>query len=72
MRTSVSKNVIKKMVTLPEGRLWRDHAPAKVDQRKVRLYSASSCEFLQMPHASWFVSVSQKLVTERCSSTMGQ
>lgn len=36
VRASVSKNVIKRMIALPEGRLWRDHAPAKVDQRKVR------------------------------------
>ncbi|KAF9820892.1 hypothetical protein IEO21_01119 [Rhodonia placenta] len=34
VRASVSKNVIKRMIALPEGRLWRDHAPAKVDQRK--------------------------------------
>ncbi|CCM02547.1 uncharacterized protein FIBRA_04650 [Fibroporia radiculosa] len=34
VRARVGKSVIKKMVTLPEGRMWRDHAPAKVDQRK--------------------------------------
>lgn len=36
VRASLSRNVLKKMVTLPDGRMWRDHAPAKVDQRKVR------------------------------------
>jgi len=35
VRAGVGKSIIKKMVSLPEGRLWRDHAPAKVDQRKV-------------------------------------
>lgn len=37
MRTSVGKGVGKKMAVLPEGRIWRDHAPAKSDQRKVAL-----------------------------------
>jgi RalA-binding protein 1 len=37
VRASVGKGVGKKIASLPEGRLWRDHAPAKVDQRKVRL-----------------------------------
>lgn len=36
MRATVGRSAAKKLVTLPEGRLWRDHAPAKVDQRKVR------------------------------------
>jgi RalA-binding protein 1 len=35
VRNSVGKNVGKKMASLPEGKLWKDHAPAKVDQRKV-------------------------------------
>lgn len=35
VRNSVGKAVVKKIVTLPEGKLWKDHAPAKVDQRKV-------------------------------------
>jgi RalA-binding protein 1 len=35
IRSSVGKGVVKKIGTLPEGKLWRDHAPAKVDQRKV-------------------------------------
>ncbi|KZT70743.1 RhoGAP-domain-containing protein [Daedalea quercina L-15889] len=34
VRGTLSKNVLKKMVALPEGRMWRDHAPARVDQRK--------------------------------------
>ncbi|KAH9933347.1 uncharacterized protein B0H18DRAFT_983177 [Fomitopsis serialis] len=37
VRATLSKNVTKKLVTLPEGRMWRDHAPAKVDQRKSAL-----------------------------------
>lgn len=36
VRASVSKSVVKKIASLPEGKLWKDHAPAKVDQRKVR------------------------------------
>jgi RalA-binding protein 1 len=35
MRASVGKGVGKKMAVLPEGKIWRDHAPAKSDQRKV-------------------------------------
>ncbi|KAI0080161.1 RhoGAP-domain-containing protein [Panus rudis PR-1116 ss-1] len=34
VRSTLGKNLAKKLVTLPEGKLWRDHAPAKVDQRK--------------------------------------
>ncbi|EGO22115.1 hypothetical protein SERLADRAFT_362535 [Serpula lacrymans var. lacrymans S7.9] len=37
MRMCVAKGVVKKIGNLPEGKLWRDHAPAKVDQRKVAL-----------------------------------
>lgn len=36
MRSAVGRSASKKLMSLPEGRLWRDHAPAKVDQRKVR------------------------------------
>lgn len=36
VRASVSRSVIKKIASLPEGKVWRDHAPAKVDQRKVQ------------------------------------
>lgn len=36
VRNAVGRSAAKKLATLPEGRLWRDHAPAKVDQRKVR------------------------------------
>lgn len=39
VRASVGKSVAKKITGLPEGKLWRDHAPAKVDQRKVREFS---------------------------------
>jgi hypothetical protein len=35
MRAVVSKSVVKKIRSLPEGKIWRDHAPAKADQRKV-------------------------------------
>jgi RalA-binding protein 1 len=35
VRSSVGKGVWKRIATLPEGKLWKDHAPAKVDQRKV-------------------------------------
>ena len=31
---SVNRNIAKKMPSLPDSKLWRDHAPAKVDQRK--------------------------------------
>ncbi|KAF5355223.1 hypothetical protein D9758_005973 [Tetrapyrgos nigripes] len=37
VRTSVGKGLGKKIATLPEGKLWKDHAPAKVDQRKAVL-----------------------------------
>ena len=35
VRSSVGKGIGKKIASLPEGKLWKDHAPAKVDQRKV-------------------------------------
>lgn len=41
VRSNLGKNSAKKLHTLPEGKLWRDHAPAKVDQRKVRLVSCA-------------------------------
>lgn len=31
---SENRNLAKKIPSLPDNRLWRDHAPAKVDQRK--------------------------------------
>lgn len=34
IKQSVGRGVGKKIATLPEGKLWKDHAPAKVDQRK--------------------------------------
>ncbi|KAH6916200.1 signal transducer [Coprinopsis sp. MPI-PUGE-AT-0042] len=37
IRQSVGKSVGKKISSLPEGKLWKDHAPAKVDQRKAVL-----------------------------------
>ena len=46
IRAAVGRSASKKLAALPEGRLWRDHAPAKVDQRKVcgrsRVLSISS------------------------------
>ncbi|KAL0565673.1 Rho GTPase activating protein [Marasmius crinis-equi] len=39
VRASVAKEVGKKIMVLPEGKLWRDHAPAKADQRKAVLES---------------------------------
>jgi RalA-binding protein 1 len=41
MRASVGKGVGKKMAVLPEGKIWRDHAPAKSDQRKVSITRSS-------------------------------
>ncbi|KAH0582658.1 hypothetical protein H2248_010578 [Termitomyces sp. 'cryptogamus'] len=37
VRAAVGKGLGKKIVSLPEGKLWKDHAPAKVDQRKAVL-----------------------------------
>ncbi|KAG6381584.1 hypothetical protein JVT61DRAFT_178 [Boletus reticuloceps] len=37
LRAIVGKGVAKKIATLPEGKFWRDHAPAKSDQRKAAL-----------------------------------
>ncbi|EKM50382.1 uncharacterized protein PHACADRAFT_263653 [Phanerochaete carnosa HHB-10118-sp] len=37
VRAAAGKSLGKKLVGLPEGRLWKDHAPAKVDQRKAAL-----------------------------------
>jgi RalA-binding protein 1 len=37
VRNTVGKSAARKIASLPEGRLWKDHAPAKVDQRKVRV-----------------------------------
>ncbi|KAG6855952.1 hypothetical protein H0H87_009118 [Tephrocybe sp. NHM501043] len=43
IRIAAGKHLGKKIVSLPEGKLWKDHAPAKVDQRKAVLES-----YLQM------------------------
>ncbi|KAF5383730.1 hypothetical protein D9615_003689 [Tricholomella constricta] len=37
IRNAVGKSMGKRIASLPEGKLWRDHAPAKVDQRKAVL-----------------------------------
>ncbi|THH32396.1 hypothetical protein EUX98_g1815 [Antrodiella citrinella] len=34
VRAVLGKSLTKKLANLPEGRLWKDHAPAKADQRK--------------------------------------
>jgi len=34
---SANRNLAKKIPSLPDNKLWRDHAPAKVDQRKASL-----------------------------------
>jgi RalA-binding protein 1 len=39
VRAAVGRSVGKKIASLPEGKLWRDHAPAKADLRKVRSVS---------------------------------
>ena len=52
IRAAVGRSASKKLAALPEGRLWRDHAPAKVDQRKVcersRVLSISSLLSLRL------------------------
>lgn len=35
VRNNVGKTAAKRIATLPEGKFWKDHAPARVDQRKV-------------------------------------
>ena len=35
---SANRNLTRKFPSLPDGKLWRDHAPAKVDQRKASPY----------------------------------
>jgi RalA-binding protein 1 len=40
IRSRYGKSIHKKIPHLPDGKLWRDHAPSKVDQRKVCLLSA--------------------------------
>jgi RalA-binding protein 1 len=37
IRSRYGKSVHKKIPHLPDGKLWRDHAPSRVDQRKVGL-----------------------------------
>jgi RalA-binding protein 1 len=37
IRARYGKSIHKKIPHLPDGKLWRDHAPSKVDQRKVWL-----------------------------------
>lgn len=52
LRAVVGKSVTKKIATLPEGKLWRDHAPAKSDQRKVSKTRESE-PFLEAEHCSF-------------------
>jgi len=44
VRSSSSRSVQKKMAHLPESKMWKDHAPAKVDQRRVRV----ACRLLSL------------------------
>jgi RalA-binding protein 1 len=37
VRANIDRKIAKKVPTLPDGRIWRDHAPVKADQRKVTL-----------------------------------
>lgn len=53
VRANIGKSLGKKLVTLPEGRLWRDHAPAKVDQRKVSLLLPCAFCVWRFPGGSW-------------------
>lgn len=48
VRISVGKSLGKKMAVLPEGKIWRDHAPAKSDQRKVSEIRSSVIVLSQM------------------------
>lgn len=41
MRSIVGKEVGMKIANLPEGKLWKGHAPVRVDQRKVRMTQIS-------------------------------
>ncbi|KAI0091783.1 hypothetical protein BDY19DRAFT_991457 [Irpex rosettiformis] len=72
VRANIGKTVGKKLVTLPEGKLWRDHAPAKVDQRKcIRGDTALICSErhvrqLLRPH----VQINTKAVVPATSSTL--
>ena len=43
IRSRYGKSVHKKIPHLPDGKLWRDHAPSRVDQRKV-WYLFRTCE----------------------------
>jgi len=43
IRSRYGKSVHKKIPHLPDGKLWRDHAPSRVDQRKV-WYPFCTCE----------------------------
>lgn len=35
VRTTIGKTATRKIASLPEGKMWKDHAPSRVDQRKV-------------------------------------
>jgi len=42
VRGTVGKAIAKKIVSLPEGKLWKDHVPAKVNYQKLCLLYFSS------------------------------
>ncbi len=53
VRSNLGKNLAKKLAGLPEGRLRKDHAPAKVDQRKVRsIWHLDIISFLPAVHGN--------------------
>ncbi|KAJ3885514.1 hypothetical protein GG344DRAFT_13468, partial [Lentinula edodes] len=49
VRGSVGKSVGRKISTLPEGKLWKDHAPAKADQRKVAVLETYLQTLINLP-----------------------
>lgn len=45
---STNRGLTKKMPPLPDNKLWRDHAPAKVDQRKASRCICKNCTQLML------------------------
>ncbi len=43
LRSLCSRGTLKKLSPLPDNKLFKDHAPAKVDQRKVSRRSELAC-----------------------------
>lgn len=55
VRAAAGKTLGKRLVSLPEGRLWKDHAPAKVDQRKVSSRHHSCMHRVSELKRPWYV-----------------